>query len=171
MALDFENYLAIFVPFSSPQPLPPSPTLTIIFPRPRSSPPPLAVTSGTRRAGGRQRQSLLCSWRAQQGRPRPWVLLTCSFNHAPRIPSAVANMFQRLTPYNNYPSSPLALRSQMPASQHRVAKNGAGPAMPGTANQNVLGHVQRKAFSSSRLRNSPKICLSSAGEAVRGAWR
>jgi len=60
------------------------PQTTLIVP---AAPPFLAVTCGTRGAGGRGRWrlSLSCCWRAQQGKPQPWVLPTRSVSHRPQV--------------------------------------------------------------------------------------
>lgn len=65
---------------------------------PRAPPLP-AMTCGARRAGRRQGLSLCCCWGSQQVRPKSWVLLTCSFSHALRIPLMFANMSCSVLPH------------------------------------------------------------------------
>lgn len=131
----------------------------------------LAVTCGTLRAGGRQRLSQCCCWRAQQGRAKPWVLPTRSFNHGPRIHLVVANMSRSLSSHiKTILCDPWSFQAN--CLLHRVEWMRMGLAQP------CLGLLTRVCFgtykerlSSSVLQSMTKICLSSACEAARGVWR
>lgn len=136
-----------------------------------ADPPLLDVTCRTRRAGGRQRLSRCCCWRAQQGRAKPWVLPTRSFNQGPRIPLVVANMPRSLLPHiKTILCDPWSFQAN--CLLHKVEWMRMGLAQP------CLGPLTRACFgtykerlSSSVLQSMTKICLSSAGEAAMGVWR
>lgn len=136
-----------------------------------ADPPLLAVTCGTHRAGGKQRLSPCCCWRAQQGRAKPWVIPIRSFNHGPRIPLVVADMSHSLSPHiKTILHDPWSFQANL--LLHSVEWMRMGLAQPclGLLSTVCFGMYKEK-LSSSVLQSMTNICLSSAGEAARGVWR